>query len=105
MTYLAAANAHLVKAREFLEAARDEYDFDRLNACLSSAVISGVNSKDAICLKTTKHTNKAENHNDAIVELKHSGPEGPGGDDVWPASRDETQVAAPDRIGVRTQRG
>lgn len=78
MTYLAAAKAHLVKAREFLEAARDEYDFDRLNACVSSAVISGVNSKDAICLKTTKHTNKTENHNDAIAELKQSGPDGAG---------------------------
>jgi hypothetical protein len=76
MTYLDDAKAHLVKAREFLEAARDEYDFDRLNACVSSAVISGVNSKDAICLKTTKHTNKTENHNDAIAELKQSGPDG-----------------------------
>ena len=40
MTYLSDAKAHLDKAREFLESARDEYDFDRYNATVTAAVIS-----------------------------------------------------------------
>ena len=40
MTYLAHATAHLDKAREFLESARDECDFERYNAAVSAAVIS-----------------------------------------------------------------
>ena len=76
MTYLADAKAHLDKAREFLESARDEYDFERYNAAVSSAVISGINSKDAICLKTTRKTTKTENHNEAVRELRLSGPDG-----------------------------
>ncbi len=76
MTYLADAKAHLDKAREFLESARDEYDYERYNAAVSSAVVSGINSKDAICLKTTGRTNKSENHNEALRELRSSGPDG-----------------------------
>ena len=76
MNYLAQAKAHLDKAREFLESARDEYDFDRYNAAVSAAVISGINSKDAICLKLTQKTGKSDNHNEAVQELKKSGPEG-----------------------------
>ncbi len=76
MTYLSDAKAHLDKAREFLESARDEYDFDRYNATVSAAVISGINSKDAICLKITRETNKSENHNEAVRELAKSGPDG-----------------------------
>lgn len=76
MTYLAHAKAHLDKAREFLESARDECDFDRYNAAVSAAVISGINSKDAICLKATRRTAKTENHNEAVRELRLSGPAG-----------------------------
>lgn len=63
-------------ARELLESARDEYDFERYNAAVSLAVTSGINSKDAICLKTTRKTSKDENHNDAVRELKTSGRDG-----------------------------
>jgi len=76
MSYLADAKAHLEKAREFLESARDEYDFVRYNAAVSAAVISGINSKDAICLTTTRRTAKTENHNEAVRELRQSGPAG-----------------------------
>lgn len=76
MTYLAHAKAHLDKAREFLESARDECDFERYNAAVSAAVISGINSKDAICLKATRRTAKTENHNEAVRELRLSGPAG-----------------------------
>ena len=76
MTYLTDAKAHLDKAREFLEAARDEYDFERFNAAVSAAVISGINSKDAICLKLTREANKSDNHDEAVRELTKSGPEG-----------------------------
>ncbi len=76
MTYLTDARAHLDKAREFLESARDEHDFARYNAAVSAAVISGINSKDAICLKTTRKTTKTENHTQAVRELRMSGPDG-----------------------------
>ena len=76
MTFLADARAHLDKAREFLESARDEYDCERYNAAVSSAVISGINSKDAICLKTTRKTAKTENHGEAVRELRSAGPDG-----------------------------
>lgn len=76
MTYLADARAHLEKAREFLESARDECDLDRPNAAVSAAVISGINSKDAICLRTTRRTLKTDNHNEAARELRASGPRG-----------------------------
>lgn len=84
MTYLSDARAHLDKAREFLESARDEYDFDRFNAAASSAVISGINSKDAICLRTTGKTGKTENHNEAVRELAKSGPDGASLEVVMP---------------------
>ncbi len=76
MTYLAEARAHLDKAREFLEAARDEHDFKRYSAAASSAVISGINSKDAICLKARRTTIKSDNHNQAVDELRMSGSDG-----------------------------
>lgn len=34
---------------------------------------SGVNSKDAICLKLTGRTGKTENHADVVTELKSTG--------------------------------
>jgi uncharacterized protein (UPF0332 family) len=76
MSYVADAKAHLDKAREFLESARDEHDFERYNAAVSAPVVSGIDTKDAICLKTTRKTNKTENHSEAIRELKSSGPAG-----------------------------
>ena len=76
MTSLTGAKAHLAKAREFLDAARDEHDFERYSAAASSAIISGVNSKDAICLRTMRKTGKPENHSEAIHELRASGPDG-----------------------------
>lgn len=50
MTALSDARAHLRKAREFLEAAELNLDFELNNAATSSAVTGGINAKDAVCL-------------------------------------------------------
>ncbi|GEP40362.1 hypothetical protein NPS01_40250 [Nocardioides psychrotolerans] len=76
MTALDDAQAHLVKAREFLEAARLDLTWNHVNAATSNAVISGINSKDAICLRLTGTTRKRDNHHDAVAELKAAGPAG-----------------------------
>lgn len=76
MSAPAEARAHLEKAREFLDAARTSLEFEHLNAATSNAVISGINSKDAICLKLTGRTRKADNHAEAVAELSSSGPGG-----------------------------
>lgn len=73
MSALTDAKAHLAKAREFLEAAEVSNDLALYNAATSNAVTSGTNSKDAICLKLTGRTGKAENHSEAIAELKATG--------------------------------
>ena len=76
MSALTDAKGHLAKAREFLEAAELNEDLALHNAATSNAVTSGVNSKDAICLKLTGRTGKAENHAEAIAELKATGAAG-----------------------------
>ena len=73
MSALKDAKAHLAKAREFLEAAELNHDLALYNAATSNAVTSGVNSKDAICLKLSGRTEKSENHAEAIIELKSTG--------------------------------
>ena len=73
MNSLAAAQAHLVKAREFLDAAGVSLDLEQYNAAASNAVISAVNSKDAICLKRLGATMKSDNHADAAKELSSAG--------------------------------
>lgn len=72
----AEASAHLTKAREFLEAAQHNLELGLLNASTSNAVSSGVNSKDAICLKLTGKTDKNADHQQAAGELKRSGASG-----------------------------
>lgn len=67
------ARAHLVRAREFLEAAHASHELELFNAATSNAVTSGSNSKDAICLKVTGRTGKTDNHDDAAAELARSG--------------------------------
>lgn len=74
MTALAEAKAHLRKAQEFLEAAEVERDLELFNAATSSAVTSGINSKDAICLALTASTGKTDRHADAVSELRRAGP-------------------------------
>lgn len=48
MSALTEARAHLAKAREFLDAAELSLEVDLYNAASSNAVISGINSKDAV---------------------------------------------------------
>ncbi|GAA3118617.1 hypothetical protein JOF29_000973 [Kribbella aluminosa] len=76
MTALDEARAHLAKAREFLEAAEMTNDLALFNAAASNAVTSGINSKDAICLALIGRTRKADNHAEAVAELKSAGPAG-----------------------------
>lgn len=76
MSALSEARAHLEKAREFLDAAQTSLEFEQFNAATSNAVISGINSKDAVCLKLTGRTRKTDNHADAVAELKAAGPAG-----------------------------
>lgn len=76
MTALDDAQVHLSKAREFLEAAEVNRDLALNNAATSDAVISGINSKDAICLTLTGRTNRGDNHTEAVSELKRAGRAG-----------------------------
>lgn len=76
MTARDAAHAHLAKAREYLEAAEVTRELSLYNAATSNAVTSGINAKDAICLKLTGRTNKADNHDEARAELRAAGPVG-----------------------------
>jgi hypothetical protein len=76
LSALTDAKAHLAKAREFLEAAELNNDFALHNAATSNAVTSGVNSKDAICLRLTGRTGKTDNHAEAVAELKATGAVG-----------------------------
>ncbi len=74
MTPFDQAHQHLSKAREFLEAAEANRDLELFNAATSDA--SAINSKDAICLTLTGRTNKSENHNEAVSELRRAGRAG-----------------------------
>jgi len=67
---LKSARLHLLKAKQFLDAAERNSDDGLYDAATSNAVTSGINSKDAICLATTGRTNKSDNHTSAVTELK-----------------------------------
>jgi uncharacterized protein (UPF0332 family) len=67
MSALTDARAHLRKAREFLDAAVLSLDCDLYNAATWSAVTSGINAKDAICLVLTGTTAKSETPTDAVT--------------------------------------
>jgi hypothetical protein len=76
MTALADARAHLREARQFLVSANISQDAELYDAAASSAVVSGINSKDAICLALTGKSTKSEDHTQAVKELRQSGPVG-----------------------------
>ena len=76
MTALSDARAHLRKGRQFLESAYLSLDSDLFDAAASSAVVSGIHSKDAMCLAVTGKTTKSEDHTRAVKELRQSGPAG-----------------------------
>ena len=67
---------HLNKADEFLAAARLGLDAGLANAAASNAVLSGINSKDAICLALTSRTSKSQDHLQAVDELRRAGRSG-----------------------------
>lgn len=70
------ARSHLRKAREFLEAASLELQMQLHTAAASSAVLAGINAKDAICLQLTGRTGKLQDHRAAVPELAAAGPAG-----------------------------
>lgn len=76
MGALEQARAHLDKAKEFLESAWHELALERFNTATSAAVTSGINSKDALCMKLAGRTEKTENHAAAVKELEKAGPAG-----------------------------
>ena len=76
MTAIDDARAHLVKAREFLDAAVTNNEMKLFNAATSNAVTAGINAKDAMCLKLMGLTNKSDRHDDAVAELSRAGPGG-----------------------------
>ena len=69
MGALEQARAHLVKARQFLDAAELTRDADLYDAAASSAVSAGINAKDAICLRLVGKTTKSEDRKRAVGEL------------------------------------
>lgn len=79
MSALDEARAHLAKAREFLTAAELDLDLGLFNVAASNAVISGINSKDATCLRLTGATAKTDNHATPLAELRAAGGNGPYG--------------------------
>lgn len=70
------ALSHLRKAREFLDAATLELERELFTAAASSAVLAGINAKDAICLRLTGRTGKSDDHRSAVPELAAAGPAG-----------------------------
>lgn len=70
------ALSHLLKAREFLDAAGLELKMELYTAAASSAVLAGINAKDAICLRLTGRTGKSDDHRAAVPELAAAGPAG-----------------------------
>jgi uncharacterized protein (UPF0332 family) len=76
MNALAAAHAHLAKAQEFLQAAELEHRPGLDNAATSNAVLSGINSKDAICLKLSGRTTRSDDHAAPVGELAATGTQG-----------------------------
>jgi uncharacterized protein (UPF0332 family) len=76
LTALEEARLHLAKAREFLDAAETSRDLGLDNAAASDAVISAINSKDAICIALTGRASKSDNHAQAVNELRRSGTVG-----------------------------
>ncbi len=76
MGALEEARQHLAKAQEFLLAAERDVKDVLYNAATSSAVLAGINAKDAICLRLTGRTGKSEDHRQAAPELAAAGPAG-----------------------------
>ncbi|CAB4894056.1 unannotated protein [freshwater metagenome] len=69
------ARGHLRKATEFLAAAESSATNGHFNAATSAAVISGINSKDSMCLKLVGRTDKSDDHRSAVPELRRAGRE------------------------------
>ncbi|PVU83073.1 DNA-binding protein [Cellulomonas sp. WB94] len=76
MGALEESQGHLRKAKEFLTAASLEVDLDLFSAAASSAVLAGINAKDAICLRLAGRTGKSDDHRSAVPELAAAGPAG-----------------------------
>lgn len=68
--------AHMAKAREFLEAAELGLEAGYPNSAASNAVTAGINAKDAMCLHALGAKGKSDRHDAAIKELSRIGAHG-----------------------------
>lgn len=73
MTPLEAARGHLAKAQEFLAEAKSALANGHANVATSNAIIAGINAKDAICLVLVGKTAKADDHRQAVGDLRKAG--------------------------------
>jgi uncharacterized protein (UPF0332 family) len=73
VTTLRDAELHLAKAEEFLTAAESNFGIGLFNAAASDAVVSGINSKDAVCLKLTGRSDRSDDHHSAVAEMQKAG--------------------------------
>jgi len=78
MTPLEEARGHLTKAQEFLAEAKSALANGHANVATSNAIIAGINAKDAICLVLVGKTAKADDHRQAVGELRKAGKIGAG---------------------------
>jgi hypothetical protein len=76
MSTTSTARAHLLKAVEYRTEARVAFERGHANVATSNAVIAGINAKDAICLALVGSTGKADDHRQAVAELRRAGPLG-----------------------------
>lgn len=91
------------QAREFLDAAQASRELGLDNAATSDAVISAINSKDAIRLTLTGRTGKSENHAQAVrVETVRRGRRRAGVDsESVTHPQDPVAIRVPVRVGRR----
>lgn len=69
----AEALAHLHKGVEFLDAAEAAAASGWWNAATSNAVTAGINAKDALCFALAGRSTAADDHREAVAELRALG--------------------------------
>lgn len=66
------ARSFLLKARQYLESARDNIDLERATPAAGDAIHAGICAKDAIVTLLTGQTAKAKDHAKAPGELRRA---------------------------------
>lgn len=68
--------AYAGKAQEYADAASTELDAKRYIAATSLAIHAAINSADAVCGARVGKRSAGEDHNQVLMLLKQSGPDG-----------------------------